>query len=193
MHVRGTLRGTTDILIAEDDPRLRADLRLLLEGHGYRCAEARNGREAVARAWCDPPRCVLLDLGLPGLDGFEVARRLRADPLTRRAHIHCLTGRADPVSREQASRAGCEAFLVKPVDAARLMEVVRAQPVPAQVSSASDLTKAEAEELLGWLEAHGCSWLEVCVREGRFAVRCVCPPGLRLVQDARGKVRLVGP
>jgi len=84
-----------DVLIAEDDELLRLSLRLLLEQEGYTCAEAATGREALEAAHRHRPRCVLLDLGMPELDGLAVTRLLRSDPRTRAAHIHCLTGEAD--------------------------------------------------------------------------------------------------
>jgi CheY-like chemotaxis protein len=114
-----------DVLIAEDDPLTRQNLRTLLEQQGYTCAEAEDGLRAVELALSAPPKCVLLDLVLPGLDGFTVARRLRADPRTSGAHIHCLTGLSDPAAREQARQAGCEAFLTKPVEPTQLLETLR--------------------------------------------------------------------
>jgi CheY-like chemotaxis protein len=159
-----------DILIAEDDAPARAGVRLLLEQQGYRCAEAGNGREAVELARRYRPRCVLLDLRMPELDGFTVARRLRADPRTRDAAIHCLTGLTDETVREEAHAAGCERFLAKPVDAADLLEAVRPQPSAAE-EWVGGLTMTQAEELLDWLEAHGAAG-ELNYEEGKgFAVR----------------------
>src|SRR6266545_4485521 len=97
-----------DVLIVEDDEPMRRSLRLLLEGEGYHCAEAGDGREAVERARRQAPDCVLLDIVMPGLDGLTVARTLRLDPLTRAAHIHCLTGLTDPRVRQSALEASCE-------------------------------------------------------------------------------------
>jgi len=183
-----------DILIVDDDASMRDGLRLLLEGCGYRCVEAEDGWAALALAREQPPQCVLLDLLLPGLDGFAVARRLRADPRTLAAHIHCLTGLRDDATREQAQRAGCEEFLTKPVDAGNLLEVVgrwTKPPARPPASVASCLTKEQAEELLDWLENHGCTGLAVTVAEDGFAVRFICPPGLRLIQDEDGKLHLL--
>src|SRR5438105_12163267 len=104
-----------DVLIAEDDDLLRQSYRLLLEGHGYVCVEAESGEEAVELARQRSPRCLLLDLNLPGMDGFAVARTLRADPRTSGVHIHCVTGLSDAGSRLRASRSGCELYLTKPV------------------------------------------------------------------------------
>jgi CheY-like chemotaxis protein len=185
-------RDAVDVLIAEDDAPFRRMVRLLLEGAGFHCAEAGDGTGALDLALHHSPRCVLLDLGLPGLDGLDVARRLRSHPRTSAAHIHCLTGRGDPLTRQQAARAGCEAFLTKPVDEALLLAVVRRAARPATESGRVDgLTFAAAEGLLDWLERQGCSGLEVSCGEGGFAVRCLCPPGFRLHRDGNGDISLV--
>ena len=117
--------GHVDVLIADDDALTRRGLRLLLEQWGFRCAEAGDGREAIDLAMRQPPWCVLLDLMMPRLDGLAVARALRADPRTRAAHIHCMSGLADPLARRWAMEAGCESFFVKPVDPAELLGLLR--------------------------------------------------------------------
>src|SRR5262249_59896654 len=91
-----------DILIAEVDSLSRQNLRRLLEREGYHCAEAATGGEAVALAQQHSPRCVLLDLQLPELDGMSVARRLRADPRTQGALLHFLTTQRDEATRPGA-------------------------------------------------------------------------------------------
>ena len=176
--------GAVDILIADDDGFLRASLRLLLEHEGYTCLEAEDGQKAVELARRSLPQCVLLDLAMPGLDGWEVARRLRSDPRTRGAHIHCLTGLSDEVSRRQAREAGCELYLTKPVDIAVLLGVVRGQQARSPVEWVTGLTKAKAEELLDWLEANGVSG-ELLLQEDGFTVQFRRPPGL--VRGLEGK------
>jgi CheY-like chemotaxis protein len=99
-------------------------LRLLLEGDGYRCAEAENGREAVEIARQCHPRLVLLDLMMPEQDGFSAVKQLRADPGTRDLHVYMLTARTDAEARKKADRMGCEAFLTKPIDASEFLEVI---------------------------------------------------------------------
>jgi CheY-like chemotaxis protein len=181
-----------DVLIADDEPHVRAVLRLLLEREGYTCAEAEDGPRVMSLARAAPPRCLLLDLRMPGLDGFAVARQLRADRRTRGIHIHCLTGLASDEARAEAGRAGCEQFLTKPVDLARLLETVRRPAAPPPRGWVTGLTLTEARDLLDWLESHGCTGLEVYGEEGGgFAVRCLCPPGLRLARDAGGQVTLL--
>jgi CheY-like chemotaxis protein len=173
MHTSETLsRHPVDILIAEDDPQTREILQHLLEKEGFSCAVAENGRQAVEMARTSPPRCVLLDLAMPGLDGFAVARKLRADPRTRTTHIHCLTGREDSASRREARQAGCEAYLTKPVNVRLLLQVIHQQMTGPQEVWVSGLSKTEAEDLLDWLETHGGRG-EVCYQdEGDFAVQC---------------------
>jgi CheY-like chemotaxis protein len=186
MRVHKDHAVSIDVLIAEDDAPVRAGIRSLLEQEGYHCAEAGNGRDTVELARRHLPRCVLLDLRMPGLDGFAVARRLRADPRTSGAAIYCLTGLTDSATRRAARAVGCAAFLTKPVDPAALLEALRPRPRDA-AEWAHGLTKAQAEDLLDWLENQGVIG-ELAVEEGlMFAVRC---PGFRVKRDARGGVSL---
>jgi len=183
--------GPIDVLIADDDSELRLSVRLLLEGQGYRCAEAADGREALELALRHPPRCLLLDLVMPELDGLSVARTLRADPRTRGAHIHCVSGSSDPKAPQKAHAAGCDLYLPKPVDPAALLEAVRGPAESMRIGVVSGLTRPQAEDLLDWLQNQGCTRLEVLLAEGTFTVRCQCPPGMRLVRGEGGSVRLL--
>ena len=176
-----------DVLIADDDPELRHSVRLLLELRGYRCAEAADGREAVDLALRHAPRCLLLDLFMPGLDGLAVARTLRADPRTRGAHIHCVSGLHDSNAPQQARAAGCDRFLSKPIDPETLLEAVRG---PEAEGCVTGLSLVQAEELLDWLQNQGCTGLQLVREDGHVTVRFECPPGLRLVRDADGHLRL---
>jgi CheY-like chemotaxis protein len=194
MRIQTIPSDAVDVLIVEDDTDTRQTLRLLLERRGYRCAEARDGRQALTLARDQPPQCVLLDLIMPGMDGFAVARRLRADLRTFKAHIHCLTGFQSQQVREYAERVGIEEFLTKPVDGRRLLAIVGSEMKREEAEKAavvSGLTKTQAEEVLDWLENHGCTGLMVTTEPAGFVVRCVCPPGLLLVQAEDGSLRLV--
>jgi CheY-like chemotaxis protein len=163
--------AAVDILIAEDDVQTRTSLRLLLEKEGFSCAVAEDGLQAVEMARHNPPRCVLLDLAMPGLDGFSVARKLRSDPRTRTTHIHCVTGRCDSSSRRQARQAGCETVLTKPVDVRLLLDVVHRQVNRPDEVWVSGLSKSEAEDVLDWLEAHGRHG-ELSLEGSFFAIKC---------------------
>ncbi len=179
-----------DVLIADDDSLVRKSLRSLLERQGYRCAEAGDGREAVELARHYSPECVLLDLSMPGLDGLAVARRLRGDPRTRGVRIHCLTGLAEPGVREQAMEAGCQTFLPKPVDAARVLQAVGGQGEAPAENAVSGLTSDDARDLLDWLQNHGCAGLDATLDATGWTVRCQPPAGQRLGRDEQGCVGL---
>jgi CheY-like chemotaxis protein len=193
MRIQTVPSDRVDILIAEDDATLSSVLRQLLERHGYRCAETQDGNQALTLALEEPPRCVLLDLAIPGLDGFAVARRLRADLRTAESHIHCLTASEDALVCEQARLAGCEECLSKPPDDDRLLQLIRRNMERQKRNGAavvSGLTKVQAEQLLDWLENHDCTDLAVAMEGDNFAVRCICPPGMRLLAEEGGGVCL---
>jgi CheY-like chemotaxis protein len=192
MRADNVMALSVDILIAEDDALIRGYLRQLLEHQGYTIAEAADGIQAVTLARRHRPQCVFLDLGMPGKDGFTVARELRGDPTTRAAHIHCLTGRMDHAAREQARSAGCEMYLTKPVNTAELLEVVQQQVKRTEPEWITGLSLSQARDLMDWLENHGCTQLELdCRSDQGFAVRCSCPQGQRLGRDERGCLRFL--
>lgn len=128
-----------DVLIVEDDAVTRMAVRQLLEGQGYSCAEAENGKEAVEIARQCPPWLVLLDLMMPEVDGFTVAEQLRADPHTSDIPIYCLTGLDFPAAHRAAQRSGCEVILTKPLDLEGLLDVVSVALSPGQNVHAADV------------------------------------------------------
>jgi CheY-like chemotaxis protein len=177
---------TPDVLIADADPTVRAAVRVLLEGDGYDCVEAGDGLDALQFARRTPPRCLLLDLALPRMDGLVVAERLRQDSRTSGVHVHCLTGRTDADTRRRAAEVGCELFLAKPAEPLDVLKAIR------RSAWVDGLTMRQAEELLDWLERQGCTHLEAaCPTGDLFAVRGLCPPDLSLVRDPDGGVRLL--
>src|SRR5690606_20142892 len=104
------------ILVVDDNIDVATSLMMVLEGSGHEIAVAHEGNEALQRAEEFEPELVLLDIGLPGMDGYEVARRLRRNPRTRGAHLVALTGYGQPRDRERTAEAGFDHHFVKPVD-----------------------------------------------------------------------------
>jgi CheY-like chemotaxis protein len=102
------------VLVVEDNTDTRDTLRRVLELDGHQVEEAADGLEAVERAAILRPEVVLVDIGLPGLDGFEVARRLRAS-LGSSPLLIALTGYGQPEDRRRSRDAGFDVHLVKPV------------------------------------------------------------------------------
>lgn len=103
------------ILVAEDHEPSRRALARVLRGLGYRVLEAADGREAVEHARAERPFLVLMDVNMPGMDGIEAVRTLRADPRTRDLPIFALTGDVTVVNRRRIGEAGVDGYLEKPV------------------------------------------------------------------------------
>ena len=102
------------ILVVDDYQDAREMYAEYLQFSGFRVAEARNGNEAVEQALALKPSLILMDLSLPGMDGWEATRRLKADSETKHIPIVALTGHALAGASEGAKRAGCDSFVTKP-------------------------------------------------------------------------------
>jgi CheY-like chemotaxis protein/nitrogen-specific signal transduction histidine kinase len=114
------------ILIVEDSRDSRDMLRYLLERAGHEVHEAADGPSGVEAILKVRPDIALVDVGLPGLDGYEVARRVRADAAGGKVRLVALTGYGLPDDHRRSQEAGFDAHLVKPVDPARLAAVIEA-------------------------------------------------------------------
>jgi signal transduction histidine kinase/CheY-like chemotaxis protein len=112
------------ILIVEDNEDARESLRLLLESLGHRVLAARDGSEGVLMALKHRPEVVLIDLGLPHLDGYEVARALRASPGGTTTLLIAVTGYGQAEDRRRSQQAGFDAHLVKPVSQRLLSSLI---------------------------------------------------------------------
>ncbi|MFL5380334.1 MAG: ATP-binding protein [Myxococcales bacterium] len=112
------------LLLIEDNPDIGETLRDLLEILGHRVDLASDGLRGVQMALALKPDAALVDIGLPGIDGYEVAQRLRADPVGREMLLVALTGYGRPEDREKALEAGFDAHLVKPVDPEDLTSLI---------------------------------------------------------------------
>jgi CheY-like chemotaxis protein len=102
------------ILVVDDYQDAREMYAEYLQFSGFRVAEAKNGNEAVEQAFALKPDLILMDLSLPGMDGWEATRRLKADETTRHIPIVALTGHALAGASEGARKAGCDSFVTKP-------------------------------------------------------------------------------
>ncbi len=116
----------TTILLVEDNEMNRDMLMRRLARKGYDVVIAVDGGQGVAMAASAAPDLILLDMSLPVLDGWEVARRLKAAEETRSIPIIALTAHAMAGDRERAVEAGCDDYDTKPIDLPRLLEKVEA-------------------------------------------------------------------
>ncbi len=117
------------ILLVEDNLDVRVSLQALLEDAGHRVTAARDGIEGAERGIADRPEVALVDIGLPGLDGYGVARRLR-DRLGGRVYLVALTGYGLPEDRRRALESGFDAHLTKPVTLSSVLKLLAAAPAP---------------------------------------------------------------
>jgi two-component system KDP operon response regulator KdpE len=110
------------VLVVEDEPQMRRFLRATLPGHGYRVVEAETGAQGLVEATTRSPELILLDLGLPDLDGVEVTRRLREWTTTP---IIVLSARGQETDKIQALDAGADDYLTKPFGVGELLARMR--------------------------------------------------------------------
>ncbi|MBI4605925.1 MAG: response regulator [Planctomycetes bacterium] len=113
------------LLIADDEANLRTLVRTTLEDPEHTILEAADGSQALELAREKAPDLVLVDWMMPGMNGLEVTKRLRADPATAGTPVIMLTARGQSSDRAQALRAGVSAFLAKPFSPLELLETVR--------------------------------------------------------------------
>jgi signal transduction histidine kinase len=116
--------GPLRVLVVEDNPDGRETLTMMLQLAGHTVVQAESGPEGVERAQREHPQVAIVDIGLPGFDGYEVARRLRADPTTATIRLVALTGYGQEDDRKAALNAGFDAFLVKPADLGALNDIL---------------------------------------------------------------------
>lgn len=113
------------ILIADDTPVVREFLELVFSRHGFRAVLASNGEEALRLARAEPPDLMLVDVTMPGLDGIEVCRHVRADPMIAHIPLILYSSIAGAEVRERAMTAGADEFLDKTIHHAALVDRVR--------------------------------------------------------------------
>jgi putative two-component system response regulator len=116
---------TATVLVVDDEVANVDLLQVYLEAEGYQVMTAYWGEEALEKAFARQPDLVLLDVLMPGLDGFEVCRRLKADPRTRFVPVVILTALREPKGKITGAEAGADDFLTKPFDRVELLARVR--------------------------------------------------------------------
>jgi len=113
------------ILIVEDDRISQKMVRDALQAGGYETEEADSGEAALQKAAELTPDLILMDIRLPGIDGLETTRRLKADPQTADIPVVAVTAHAMPEDESMIRDAGCEAYMPKPLRFSLLMSLVR--------------------------------------------------------------------
>lgn len=119
------------ILLVEDNELNRDMLSRRLQKRGYEVIMAVDGEQGMVAAQSTAPAIILMDMSLPGIDGWEATRRLKAAPQTAHIPIIALTAHAMPSDRDKALAAGCDDFDTKPVELERLLEKIAALLKPA--------------------------------------------------------------
>ena len=128
----------TTILCVEDNETNVFLISRVLRRAGFSVLVARDGEEGVEMAKSNRPGLILMDLSLPGIDGFEATRRLKADADTRRIPVIALSAHEADDKAEEISACGCESYLTKPLDIPRLLaEIERLLGVAACARSES--------------------------------------------------------
>jgi DNA-binding response OmpR family regulator len=112
------------ILIVEDEVSLLKLESILLTTRGYKVSAVTDGLKALEEIKNDIPDLVLLDIMIPGIDGFEVCRRIKADPVTADLPVVMLTAKKSSADQARGVAAGADAYITKPFKSAKIIEVV---------------------------------------------------------------------
>jgi CheY-like chemotaxis protein len=116
--------ATLRILIVEDNRDSAGTLKVLLEGLGYQVQAVNDGESAVRAAAVLRPQVILMDIAMPGMDGYEAARRIRAQSPDMKVRIVALTGLGQQIDRLHSAEAGIDHHLVKPLELAVLQPIL---------------------------------------------------------------------
>jgi CheY-like chemotaxis protein len=112
------------VLLVEDNEDNRTIYTTILRHVGHEVIEASNGEDGIRLALERQPNVILMDVAMPGIDGWEATRRLKGDPQTARIPVIALTAHAMAEDRQRAVDAGCEGYLAKPIEPRRVVEEV---------------------------------------------------------------------
>ena len=114
----------TKILLVEDNEMNRDMLSRRLQNKGYEVVLAIDGEEGIEKAQTEQPALILMDMSLPGIDGWEATRRLKATPRTQSIPVIALTAHVMTIDRDRALAAGCSDFDTKPIELQRLLNKI---------------------------------------------------------------------
>ncbi len=112
------------VLIVDDSPTEQHVFCEMLEKHGFETIVASDGEEAIETAERVQPAAIIMDVVMPGMDGHEVCRRLKNNPVTRDIPVIFVTGNISNEAEQHALELGAEACLGKPIDSGKLLEIV---------------------------------------------------------------------
>ena len=115
------------VLVADDNVDAASSVAMMLELDGYEVEIAHDGHQAIERAAASPPRAMVVDIGMPGADGYEVARRVRRSAWGRDILLVATTGWGQPEDKQRAAEAGFDAHFTKPVYPEHLRELLAAR------------------------------------------------------------------
>jgi len=113
------------VLIIEDNQQNMYLLHFLLQQNGYRVLTAEDGMQGIRSALTESPDLILLDIQLPGLDGYEVARRLRAYPQLEKTPLIAVTSYVLPEDRDKAAALGMSGYIEKPINPETFLQQIR--------------------------------------------------------------------
>ncbi|MGE0485150.1 MAG: adenylate/guanylate cyclase domain-containing protein [Gammaproteobacteria bacterium] len=190
--------GNTRILVVDDTP---ANLKLLvdiLDAAGFAASGASNGTDALAMIAAHPPDLVLLDIMMPGMSGYEVCERIRANPDTALLPVVLCTSLDPQAERVKGIEAGADDFLTKPINRPELMARVKSL---LRIKALQDEVKTQAAELARWnhtLEARVAQQVEQLEKLGRlkgfFAAQIadlILDDGAKLLETHRREIAVV--
>jgi DNA-binding response OmpR family regulator len=116
---------SASILVVDDEPNIVLSLEFLLKQAGFRVRTVSNGEAALAAIAQEPPDLVLLDVMIPGRDGYAVCQEIRSNPAWRDMRIIMLTAKGGDIQREKGLSLGADEYLTKPFSTRELVELVR--------------------------------------------------------------------
>jgi len=127
------LNPNSTVLVVDDQPELRLLVKLTFSGTGFTVREAADGEAALAACAAEVPDAVLLDVMMPGMDGYEVCRRLKSEPRLRDTLVVLITAGDQATERVRAREAGADFYVPKPFSPAELLRLVT-EHLPSQKS-----------------------------------------------------------